>query len=53
VTDPRSDIAQPAAELPLPVNIPYGFAKRFGVALLGEEDGRPSSPCAKAGTRAR
>ena len=28
------------AETTLPVNIPYGFAKRFGVALLGEEDGR-------------
>ena len=41
MTDPRSDIAQPAAEAPLPVNIPYAFAKRFGVALLGEEDGRP------------
>jgi general secretion pathway protein E len=40
MTDLRSDLAQPAAEAPLPVNIPYGFAKRFGVALLGEENGR-------------
>ncbi|MGF1549207.1 MAG: type II secretion system ATPase GspE [Sphingomonadaceae bacterium] len=24
----------------LPVNIPYGFAKRYGVALLGGEEGR-------------
>ena len=30
----------PAAEPAPLVNIPYGFAKRFGVALLGEEDGR-------------
>jgi general secretion pathway protein E len=29
-----------AAEAALPVNIPYAFAKRFGVALLGEEEGR-------------
>ncbi|MGS1017111.1 type II secretion system ATPase GspE [Allosphingosinicella humi] len=29
-----------AAPALLPVNIPYGFAKRFGVALLGEEEGR-------------
>ncbi len=30
-----------AVEASLPVNIPYAFAKRFGVALLGEEaDGR-------------
>jgi general secretion pathway protein E len=28
------------AEVALPVNIPYPFAKRFGVALLGEEEGR-------------
>jgi general secretion pathway protein E len=28
------------AETPLPINIPYAFAKRFGVALLGEEEGR-------------
>jgi general secretion pathway protein E len=34
------DAALPAAETPPPVNIPYPFAKRFGVALLGEEDGR-------------
>jgi general secretion pathway protein E len=27
-----------AVEPSLPVNIPYGFAKRFGVALLGEEE---------------
>jgi general secretion pathway protein E len=27
-----------ASEPSLPVNIPYPFAKRFGVALLGEED---------------
>src|SRR3546814_10721451 len=32
----------PVAESPLPLNIPYGFAKRFGVALLGEEDGHLS-----------
>ena len=31
--------AAPAAERSMPVNIPYAFAKRFGVALLGEEDG--------------
>jgi general secretion pathway protein E len=29
-----------AGETSLPINIPYGFAKRFGVALLGEGDGR-------------
>ena len=29
-----------ASETSLPVNIPYPFAKRFGVALLGERDGR-------------
>lgn len=29
-----------AASPALPVNIPYAFAKRFGVALLGEQDGR-------------
>jgi general secretion pathway protein E len=29
-----------APETALPVNIPYAFAKRFGVALLGEENGR-------------
>jgi general secretion pathway protein E len=29
-----------APEAALPVNIPYAFAKRFGVALLGEENGR-------------
>ena len=28
-----------AVEPSLPVNIPYAFAKRFGVALLGEEPG--------------
>ena len=36
--------ADPVADGPvdasLPVNIPYGFAKRFGLALLGEEEGR-------------
>ena len=30
----------PPQETVLPVNIPYGFAKKFGVALLGEENGR-------------
>jgi general secretion pathway protein E len=40
MSDAVADDALPAAEAPLPVNIPYGFAKRFGVALLGEEDGR-------------
>jgi general secretion pathway protein E len=30
----------PVAEATLPVNIPYPFAKRFGVAFLGEDDGR-------------
>jgi general secretion pathway protein E len=35
------DVALAAAgETLLPINIPYGFAKRFGVALLGEGDGR-------------
>ena len=29
---------QPASP---PINLPYGFAKQFGVALLDEEDGRP------------
>ncbi len=29
-----------ALETPLPVNIPYPFAKRFGVALTGEAGGR-------------
>ena len=33
-------IADLPAAAPLPGNIPYGFAKRFGVALLGEEEGR-------------
>jgi general secretion pathway protein E len=37
VTDLR-DVG--GAEPSLLVNIPYGFAKRFGVALLGEEEGR-------------
>ncbi|WP_324750598.1 ATPase, T2SS/T4P/T4SS family [Sphingomonas sp. LY54] len=32
------EIAGPST--PLPINIPYGFAKRFGVALTGEQDGR-------------
>jgi general secretion pathway protein E len=33
--------APPVPPTPLPVNIPYAFAKKFGLALLGEEDGRP------------
>ncbi len=33
-------VAEIPAELTLPVNIPYGFAKRFGLALVGEEEGR-------------
>lgn len=33
------DAIELSAERALPVNIPYPFAKRFGVALLGEEDG--------------
>jgi general secretion pathway protein E len=40
VTAAPADADLPAAETPVPVNIPYGFAKRFGVALLGEEEGR-------------
>jgi general secretion pathway protein E len=39
VTQPGPIVDGPA-EAPLPVNIPYGFAKKFGVALLGEENGR-------------
>ncbi|HEV2747950.1 MAG TPA: ATPase, T2SS/T4P/T4SS family [Allosphingosinicella sp.] len=42
-TDPAADDGAPppaAGEASLPANLPYGFAKRFGVALLGEEDGR-------------
>ncbi len=38
MTDLRDAPVEPTAS-PL-VNIPYGFAKRFGVALVGEEDGR-------------
>ncbi|WP_106640054.1 type II secretion system ATPase GspE [Allosphingosinicella vermicomposti] len=34
-----ADDALPVADLPLPVTIPYAFARRFGVALLREEDG--------------
>ncbi|QPQ53991.1 type II secretion system ATPase GspE [Allosphingosinicella flava] len=34
-----ADEALPAADLPLPVTIPYPFARRFGVALLKEEGG--------------
>ena len=38
--EPGDDgIVAAAGEASLPVNIPYGFAKRFGVALLGEQDG--------------
>ena len=33
-------VAEAPAEASLPANIPYAFAKRFGVALLREEDGR-------------
>ena len=33
-----TDDALPAAAMPLPVTIPYAFARRFGVALLKEED---------------
>lgn len=37
-TTPKAKIVE--AETALPVNIPYGFAKRFGVALTGEQEGR-------------
>jgi general secretion pathway protein E len=33
------ELGLPSAEASLPVNIPYPFAKRFGVALLAEEEG--------------
>ncbi len=36
----QEPVLEAAGEASLPVNIPYGFAKRFGVALLGEEQGR-------------
>ena len=35
-----TELADAPGELSLPVNVPYGFAKRFGVALVGEEGGR-------------
>lgn len=38
-TVPTAAEAAGADERALPVNIPYAFAKRFGVALLGEENG--------------
>ena len=46
-------IAAAPDALPL-ANIPYGFAKRCGVALIGERDGALLTwRCAKAPIRAR
>jgi general secretion pathway protein E len=37
------ELGEESAPPPLPpANIPYGFAKRFGVAVVGEEDGHVS-----------
>jgi general secretion pathway protein E len=35
-----ADVPAPADAPVLPANLPYLFAKRFGVALLGEEEGK-------------
>ncbi|MDQ3140526.1 MAG: Flp pilus assembly complex ATPase component TadA [Pseudomonadota bacterium] len=41
VLDPvEAETVELSADAALPVNIPYAFAKRFGVALTGEQDGR-------------
>jgi general secretion pathway protein D len=52
VTDPRSDIAQPAAELPLPVNIPYGSPSASASLCSAKKRAASSSRCARAAIRA-